>query len=140
MEKLSKKQDKNPFIVPEYYFDEVTGKIINATSGYEPEAKKVSLYGKIKPYLAVAAAISGFILISYTTLRLFSSNDPDNIVSEISLQELSDSYLNDIDLYTLEENGAAFLISYEIPDVNKSDIIDYLLRDNINIDEIYEQL
>ena len=102
--------------------------------------KKSSLYGKIKPYLAVAAFVSGFILISYTTLRLFRSDDPDNVVPQISLQEFSDSYLNDIDLNTLEESGAAFLISDEIPDVSKSEIIDYLLKDNININEIYEQL
>ncbi len=140
MEKVKETREKSPFKVPENYFDKVTGKIIAATSGSEPEEKKSSLYERIKPYLAVAAFISGFILIGYTALKLFRPDDMKIVVPQISLQEFSDVYLNDIEINTLEEISSTFIITDEIPDVSKSDIIDYLIRDNINIDEIYEQL
>ncbi len=139
MKTLKETLRKSPFKVPENYFDEVTRKIIAAASGYEPETKSVSLYEKIKPYLAVAAVVSGMILIGYAALRLFNPGNMDNVAPQISLQEFSDIYLNEIDINTLEESYATSLISDEMPDVGKSEIIDYLIQDNININEIYEQ-
>jgi hypothetical protein len=61
-------------------------------------------------------------------------------VSEV-LHEISpDSYLNDIDLSSLEENASSLVLSEEVPDVSKKDIIDYLLNENIEINDIYAQL
>lgn len=139
MEKLNEIQGKSPFRVPENYFAEVNRKIISATSGNESAAKKVSPYRRLKPYLTIAAFVSGFILISYSTLKYFSSKDLGDMIPRITLQEFSDSYLHDIDLRTLEESGAALLLSAEEPDISNSDIIDYLLNENVNINEIYEQ-
>jgi hypothetical protein len=111
MEKLNETSGKNPFKIPENYFNEVNRKIISASSGYNTEAKKVSLYDKVKPYLAIAAFVSGLILISYTALKLLRSNDVNDRVPQISMQEFSESYLNDIEIITLEESGAALIQS-----------------------------
>lgn len=140
MEKLNETSGKNPFKIPENYFNEVNRKIISASSGYNTEAKKVNMYDKIKPYLAIAAFVSGLILISYTALKLLRSNDVNDRVPQISMQEFSESYLNDIEIITLEESGAALLQSEEVPYINHSDIIDYLLLENIPVNEIYELL
>ena len=51
-----------------------------------------------------------------------------------------DLYLNDIDLSSLEENASSLVLSEEVPDVSKKDIIDYLLNENIEINDIYAQL
>lgn len=139
MEKLNETQGKGPFRVPENYFAEVNRRIISATSGNGTAAKKLSLYRRLKPYLTIAAFVSGFILISYSTLKYFSSKDLDDRIPRITLQEFSDSYLNDIDLRTLEESGAALLLSAEEQDISNSDIIDYLLNENVSINDIYEQ-
>lgn len=56
------------------------------------------------------------------------------------MQEFSESYLNDIEIITLEESGAALIQSEEVPYINHSDIIDYLLLENIPVNEIYELL
>lgn len=136
MEKLSETYSKRPFKIPDNYFDDVNRKIIAATSGNE--AKKVSLYGRIKPYLAIAATVSGVIIITYTALTLFRSNNTDNIMPEISLQEFSESYLNDIDINALEENSEAILLTESYREISSPEIIDYLLLENIDVNEIYE--
>lgn len=138
MEKPDKIQ-KNPFRIPENYFDEVNRKILSAASEYKPEVRKASLYVRLMPLTRVAALISGLVLISYLLLRSPGSVDPDQDMPAVSLQEFSDKYLNEIELITLEENSALF-ISDDVPDVSNSDIIDYLILDNININEIYEEL
>lgn len=139
MEKLNESQGKSPFRVPGNYFDEVNRKIISATSVNESATKKVRMYRRFKPYLTLAAFVAGFILLSYSSLRFFNTKDINDIIPRITLEEFSDSYLNDIDLHTLEESGAALLLSAEDPDISNSDIIDYLLIENVNINEIYEQ-
>ena len=51
-----------------------------------------------------------------------------------------DSYLNDIDILSLEEDASSLLFTEEGSGVSKKDIIDYLILDNIEINEIYEKL
>ena len=41
---------------------------------------------------------------------------------------------------SLEENASSLVLSDEGPDVSKKDIIDYLMLENIEINDIYEQL
>ena len=43
-----------------------------------------------------------------------------------------ESFINDIDISTLEENASS-LVSEQVPDVPHKDIIDYLLLENIEI-------
>jgi hypothetical protein len=136
MKSLNEIPGRNPFKVPENYFDEVNRQIISSTSGNNSEFKVIPMFRKLKPYLAIAALVSGFVLIGYTSLRLIQSNDLDNKVPHISLEYFSESYLNEIDLFTLEENVSAMLKSDEVPEINNSDIIDYLLLENIDVDEI----
>ena len=38
-----------------------------------------------------------------------------------------DSYINDIDISSLEEDASSLVLSEEGPDVSKKDIIDYLI-------------
>jgi hypothetical protein len=137
MEKLNETYSKSPFKIPDNYFDDVNRKIIAETSD-KPAAKKVSLFGRIKPFLAIAAFISGVILITYTALTLFRSNDMNNTIPEISMQEFSESYLNDIDINTLEETSEAILLTEGYREISSPEIIDYLLLENIDVNEIYE--
>jgi len=140
MKKFDKIQEKNPFKVPENYFDEVSRKIISATSGYIPEIKKESVYRRLKSYLAVAASIAGFVLISYITVKLFVPDKKISNLSDIDLIEVSDLWINDINILTLEENAASLVLFEQMPEVDKTDIIEYLLLENIDINDIYEQL
>jgi len=140
MNKLNEIPCKNPFKVPENYFEEVNRKIISATSGYEKEIRKIGFYNRFRPYFLVAASVTGFIILSYAAVN-FLSHDKKNIqVSEAINEENPELYLNDIDIFTLEENVASMVFSQEESEANKADIVDYLLQDNIEISDIYEKL
>jgi hypothetical protein len=140
MKKLADIPDKNPFKVPDNYFEDVNRKIISAAMSTEKEAKTVSLYSRFRTTLLIAASVAAFILISYSLVKILA---PDKKISQVSevLNEISpDSIINDIDISSLEENAASLEMSGESSGVSKKDIIDYLMLDNIEVTDIYAQL
>ena len=140
MKNLSDITDNNPFKVPENYFEEVNRKIISATSGNIEKPGKVSIFTRFRPYLAIAASVAGFIIISFFTVILLTEKKDKNLVSEIISSENIELYMNDIDLMTLEENAASSGISEAISGFESDEIIDYLLKENVEISDIYELL
>lgn len=140
MKKLTDIPDKNPFKVPDNYFEEVNRKIISVTAGAELEIKKASSPNRFRTIFLIAASFLGFILIGYTALVLFTSEKKNNQVSAV-LQEMSpDTYINDIDISSLEEDASSLVLSEGGTGVSKPEIIEYLLQNNIEINEIYEHL
>jgi preprotein translocase subunit Sec61beta len=140
MKQIKEISDKNPFKVPENYFEEVNRKIISATTGFSYEQKKAGLYRKLRPYLAVAASVAIIAVLSYAAIHIFSPGNDEPILPDITLNEFSDHYLNDIDNLTLEESAEIIEHGMSHIDINSSDIIDYLVLENIGINEIYERL
>jgi len=140
MQKLNKIPDKNPFKVPENYFEEVNRKIISATTGYTSEVRKTGLYVRLRPFFAIAASVAGFVLLTYITVQLSAPDRTNSQLSEELSEENSELYMNDIDIISLEENATSLVLAKEGTDINKTDIIDYLLLENIEINDIYERL
>jgi len=140
MNKLSEIPEKIPFKVPDNYFEEVNRKIISATSGFDEQVRKVSFYNKFRTSLLIAASVAGIILISYTAIKLLIPDNKKSQVSEVLSEINPDSFINDIDISSLEEESSAFIPAEVGPDVSKKDIIDYLLFENIELNDIYEQL
>ena len=140
MKKLTDIPDKNPFKVPDNYFEELNRKIISVTAGANPEIKKASSPNRFRSIFLIAASFLGFILIGYTALMLFTPGKKNNQVSEV-LQEMNpDTYIYDVDITSLEEDASTLVLSEEATGVSKPDIIEYLLQNNIEINEIIEQL
>jgi hypothetical protein len=140
MQKFNNILDKNPFKVPDNYFEEVNRKIISVTSGFNLEVKKISIFQRFRTSLLIAASIAGFIFISYSAVKLLSHDKINSQVSEVLNDMNPDSYINDIDMTSLEENASTLVLPEEGTGVAKKDIIEYLLLENIEINEIYEQL
>lgn len=140
MKKISEIPGKNPFKIPENYFEEVNRKIISATTGINEEPKKISSYRRLRPYLAIAASLAVLIVAGYFAVRLLSPIKTNLQVSEFVHNEYIESDFNDIDIHTLEESAASVDIYDEMPDVSNKEIIDYLLLDDIEITDIYEHL
>ena len=138
MKELNDIPGKSPFKVPDNYFEEVNRKIISATSGIDKEVLRVGIFSRF-PSLLIAASVAGLILISYATIKLLTPARVNSQVSAVLHEINPDSYLNDIDLSLLEEN-ASLVLSEELPDVSNKDIIDYLLNENVEINDIYAQL
>jgi hypothetical protein len=140
MKKISEIPGKNPFKVPENYFEEVNRKIISATTGINEESKKISPYHRLRPYLAIAASVAVMIVAGYFAVRLISPVKTNTSISELLNSGSYDSYFNDIDIQSLEESAASVDLYDEMPDVSNKEIIDYLLLDDIEISDIYDHL
>jgi hypothetical protein len=140
MKELNDIPKQNPFKVPENYFENLTDRIISQTSAIETVPQKKSIVRRLRPFLAVAASVALLALIGYTALY-FIGNGQRRSSSEVAVSDkYSSIYLNDIDITTLEENVAENETLIEIPEISKNEIIDYLISEDINILDIYEQL
>ena len=140
MKELNDISKKNPFLVPENYFEEVNRRIISSTVENHSEVKERSIYYRLRPYLAIAASIAILALLGYTAIYFLKPDRTTKGIPEITLNEFSENYLNDIDNLTLEENAGSFEQNVASINLNSKDIIDYLVLDNIDINVIYEQL
>jgi hypothetical protein len=130
---------KNPFKVPDNYFEEVNRKIISATAGDIEEIIKPGLYRRFRPYILAAASVTGFIILSYTATRLLQKERTSSQSDELYSITLTEPYINDIDIMTLEENVETIELSDGLSGIRKSEIIDYLILENIEINDIYEE-
>lgn len=140
MKELKDIPEENPFKVPDGYFEHLTDRIILSTSGIEPAEEKKTIITRLKPYLAVAASVTVLAVIGYASFYIFSSKNRSQVRMELTLNEININYINDIDLLTLEEKVADSVPFDKVPDVNSNEIIDYLISENIDILDIYEQL
>jgi len=140
MRKLSDIPGNNPFKVPENYFEVVNRKIISVTSSDKEKPFKISILTRYRPYFGIAASVAGFIIISFFTVILLTVKKDKGQVSEIVSSENMELYINDLDLFTLEANTPAFGISEVISEMESDEIIDYLLEENVEINDIYELL
>lgn len=140
MAKLNEIPKKNPFKVPDNYFEELNNKILSATSEAKPAENNIRFLQKFRSKLAFAASITGLIILSYTVINLLSPSSNKTEISDLSLFEDNSLILENIDIITLEENVSSNAIYSEIHELSSSEIIDYLLNENIEISEIYEKL
>ncbi len=140
MKTLNDIKDKNPFKVPDNYFDEVNRKIISATADSQVIVRKKGFIRRLGPVLAIAASAAVLIALSYTAVKIFSHGNQGRLIAKVTTEEFTAADLNDIDILTLEENTDPSAFIDTEPVASKTEIIDYLLLENIDIDEIYELL
>jgi hypothetical protein len=140
MASLNEIPKKTPFKIPENYFEEVNRKILSSASEVAPERNKVRFIHRFRTQLAVAASITGLVILSYAGFRLITHDRVTSQISEIFSIEDKESILNEIDILTLEENISSSDLPAETSELNSKEIIDYLLLENIEISDIYEKL
>lgn len=131
---------KNPFKVPEDYFGKLNERIFSAAMREQRQPEKKSNYRKIRPFLAIAASIAILAVIGFGALRLFVPEGKLPEIPEISLEEFTDRYLYDIDILTLEEGATPVASIENVPGLTSSEIIDYLILENVDLNDIYEIL
>ena len=140
MKTLNEIPRENPFKVPENYFEEANRRIIASTAGIANKVVKTGLYRRLRPYLLAAASVALLAVLSYTAAKIFIPGTRKPGIPELSVEEFSSSYIDDIDIRTLENSTDPAAISDEIPAISKPEIIDYLLLENIDLNDIYELL
>jgi hypothetical protein len=130
----------NPFKLPENYFKEVNKKIISATAGNDMHDTHKSFRISLRQFLAIAASVAVLALLTYTGSVLFSPGHESLSLNDNPSETYPEELVNDIDLIVLEENA----VSLDIPEgrsgMNNQDIVDYLVQEDIDINDIYEQL
>ncbi|MCK5136524.1 MAG: hypothetical protein KAR19_12100 [Bacteroidales bacterium] len=135
MTKDNKKQ--NPFSVPEGYFESFPGKLQERIREMEETRVPVRKIGRSSGFrLALAAAILGVALISYSIIRITIVNYgrlPD--YTDIALLEEMGIIDDDSYLVGFLETGAEILDEEE---AYMSQAMEYLALNNVEMDLIFE--
>lgn len=112
---------KMPFSTPEGYFDKVREDL------KRPQATKVSLWGRLSPYAAVAAV---FIFLVSAGTFLLEKTTPEEDMTQEDYFLFSDNMMVST-IYEMEED-------YQIAEagIEDEDIIEYLIYSGITAEEI----
>jgi hypothetical protein len=140
MNKINDIPGKSPFRIPENYFEEVNRKIISSTSGYDKQIEKQGFIRRMRYHLLIAASVAGFIILAYTAFSILHPVGEKTVTADVLRESFSDSFIDELDLMSLEESASEMVLAEDVPDVNSKDIIEYLILENIEISDIYEQL
>lgn len=139
-------RNKNPFKVPEGYFDTLTERAMSAVkSGPKEEEKteartvrKISL----RPFLSLAAAMLAVAVISTVMVRLVGGSNK-TLLAGTDSEIYAGLYAEEIDMYMIENEWSlneALQHPVEDSGLSSEAIIDYLILENVDINEIYELL
>lgn len=99
--KINKLEDldktKNPFKVPENYFENFNQEIMNLLPEKEiQKPQTVSLWDKVKPWIYMAAMFAGlYFMVNFLT----KNNQKEQIVSQSNQQNLIENLTDNIDQY-----------------------------------------
>lgn len=139
-------KEKNPFKVPDGYFETLTERTMAAVMASREEDKKdVERPARrigLRPFLALAAAIVGVAVLSTVMVRLiadegnsFLQGSEGEVYAELFSQEI-DTYMIENE-WSLTEPGD---FQGDVTDLPAEAIIDFLVMENIDVNEIYELL
>jgi hypothetical protein len=135
----------NPFKVPDGYFESLTDRTMSAIKSEQEkethEEKPARRLG-IRSLLAMAAAVAAFAVITTLTVRLVTGGrDIEQQGEDKGLY--ADLAVEEIDTYMIESEWS----NTEIPGITEVEkaistdaIIDYLMTENIDLNDIYELL
>lgn len=138
MSEIEKIPKENPFRVPEGYFDEMTGRIMEAVSKFpRVSAPEKKLY-RIRPWIAAAAGLAITIALGISYILFNNGKKEADILSGLSYNGTVEEIFYNMDITAIEEEIAAGMTSGGFSEVDNPDIIEYLVLHNINILDIYE--
>jgi len=96
--------NKNPFTVPQNYFENFAAAMEQKISAEKKETKIIPLYNKLKPlYYIAAAVVLAFFVGDYLTMKTASNANFTNLAETAAMPEQSDILLAYIDEHTLVE-------------------------------------
>lgn len=134
MKSIEKKERKNPFSVPEDYFEKVTEGLIDSVKETETGEKR-SIITLMKPHLTFAAAMIALVIISYTGLRLILPSDRQGYHDIADLTEyLSSEVSQDL----IIEEIVALNDEYIPEELPAGEIVDYLLENGVDFNLLVE--
>lgn len=130
MNNLSKSPQKNPFKVPENYFDTLNDKIQERIEA-EEQPQKRDVIQILKPYLWMAASVAGFVLILKMVLNV--TVDPQYKIEQISQIDSQQINIQNQIPESLQEDE--YLWGSSI-DATSDEILDYLSEQNLDAETL----
>lgn len=118
---MSSELRKNPYNVPEGYFEDLRGRMYRTENLIEPR----SIFNRLVPYMSMAAA---FIIVALSGAILLRNADEDYMTYEDYIVH-SDMMVSSI----YEDEGQ---IAEATEDVNDDDIINYLIYSGVTAEDI----
>lgn len=108
----------------------------------EENIRKPGRVIRLKPFMALAAAILGFAILATALVRLINADRP-GMVTDSGHSLYADLIVEEIDTYMLEDE--LHMTDPAIPEmtmetIESETIIDYLMTEDITLDDIYELL
>lgn len=139
-------KEKNPFKVPEGYFETLTERTMAAVMASREEEKRdegrAGRTIRLRPFLALAAAIVGFAVLSAVMVRLVSDNG-NSFLRGSGSEFYAELFTEEIDTYLIENEWSMTApeeYQGDMTDLPAEAIIDFLVMENIDVNEIYELL
>lgn len=136
---------KNPYRVPEGYFDSFNDRLRDKIQSEEEKPVR-NLRFMLRSNLALAAAILAFALISYFSFRLISAGRIDQETRNLTYTEFLEEEIFSLDEELLldayeqiDKTGSGTEESQESEDYSE-EIIQYLSAEDIDLSLIYEEL
>lgn len=134
MNDLSQFPKKNPFKVPENYFDSLSENIQERIEVEENPPKR-ELSPILKPYLWMAASVIGFVLILKMVLNI--TVDPQYKIQQVSMADTQQMNITNQIPVSLEENE---MLWDNTIDATSDEIIDYLSEQDLDTETIIANL
>ncbi len=139
---FDKIENKQAYKVPDRYFDNLPGKLMDSTSADEQlsQTKKQKLI-KLKHIFAYAASFIGIIFISYLGINHLTSNRNNQYISENDAIEYLTLYSSDFDESSIIENIQEMDNKSQSEKEDESEtIIHYLIEEGIDEIHLYNEL
>ncbi len=141
MKKEKEISAKNPFRVPDDYFETLTERMISLSviEGEEKNVrKKRELYDTVRPYLALAAVMTGFALITAGIVRVVSDQEGNLLAGYRTRTVIREMITEEIEITTLENELAEYMSGNTSADNAEDDFYESMVIENIEETDIYD--
>jgi hypothetical protein len=142
-------KNSNPYKVPEGYFDRLTERTMSAIRENRDQGEPLATDTKpdrritLRPFFALAAAILGVAILATVMIRLVSTSRLSerydtgySLFADLATEEL-DTYMLE---YELNQSDPLEMGQSQDGDISSEAIIDYLVMEDIDLNDIYELL
>ena len=136
LKEFEKLKSNEHFKVPDGYFDNLPGQIMDKIKASEEKPEQPGLWVTIRPQLALAASFVALFMLAYTGFKLFLPEKSANTLSE---SEIVATLENEI--YDLDESYMIDLIETDNKEpvidnarLTKEEIMDYLMEEGDDLD------
>ena len=142
LKEFEKLKSNEQFKVPEGYFDNFPGQVMEKIKASEEKPERPGLWFTIRPQLALAASFVALFMLAYTGFKLFMPEKSTNTLPESEIVATLENEIYDLDesyMIDLIETGKTEPV-IDNAGLTKEEIMDYLMEEGNDLDLSLTQL